>query len=129
VLVHCRQQIQQMTSFSCPWLRSKRTNPKPTKCIKYLTHYIRQYFLHKLGYTFSRCLRLTRFWIPSPAHLQRWSLCDAVKQNKNSHPSLVIYFLFSPTPPIKLELEELQIGGETLIANHLDKSVWMVNQR
>jgi hypothetical protein len=39
-----------------------------------------------------------------------------------SHLSLVVYF--SPTPPIKLKLG-LEIGGELLIANHLDQSITM----
>ncbi len=37
------------------------------------------------------------------------------------HPSLIIYF--SATPTVKLKLGQ-QIGGEVLIANHLDESLW-----
>jgi hypothetical protein len=42
-----------------------------------------------------------------------------------SHLSLVVYF--SPTPPIKLKLG-LEIGGELLIANHLDEPFMMMGQ-
>jgi hypothetical protein len=41
-----------------------------------------------------------------------------------SHPSSVFYFL--PTPPIKLRL---QLSGRLLIANHLDQSLWLANQK
>ncbi len=47
-------------------------------------------------------------------------------QKNFSHPSLVIYFF--PTLPIKLKLG-LQIGGRLLIANHLDQSLWLANQK
>jgi hypothetical protein len=43
-----------------------------------------------------------------------------------SHQSLVIYFC--PTPHIKLKLG-LQIGCRVLIANHLDQSLWLANQK
>jgi len=43
-----------------------------------------------------------------------------------SRPNLVIYFL--ATPPIKLKLGQ-QTGGGVLIANHLDQSLWWVNQK
>jgi len=43
-----------------------------------------------------------------------------------SHPSLVMYYF--ATPPIKLKLGR-QIGGELLIANHLDESLWWANQK
>jgi hypothetical protein len=42
------------------------------------------------------------------------------------HPGLVIYFF--PTSPIKLKLG-LQIGGRLPIANHLDQSQYLVNQK
>jgi hypothetical protein len=44
---------------------------------------------------------------------------------KLSHPSSMYSFT---TPPIKLKLVQ-QIGGELLIANHLDKSLWWANQK
>ncbi len=43
-----------------------------------------------------------------------------------SRPNLVIYFL--ATPHIKLKLGQ-QTGGGVLIANHLDQSLWWVNQK
>jgi hypothetical protein len=43
-----------------------------------------------------------------------------------SHPSLVIYFF--PTSAIKLKLA-LQIGGRLLLANHLDQSLWLANEK
>ncbi len=55
-------------------------------------------------------------------HLQL--LCDSAKIFL---PSKFIY-LFIPTPPIKLKLG-LQIGGSLLIANHLDQSLWLANQK
>jgi hypothetical protein len=41
-----------------------------------------------------------------------------------SHPSSVFYFL--PTRPIKLRLP---MSGSLLIANHLDQSLWLANQK
>jgi len=43
-------------------------------------------------------------------------------QNDFSHPSLVIYFLFFPTPPIKLKLRLKIISVWLQIANHWDQS-------
>ncbi len=45
-------------------------------------------------------------------------------QNYFSHPSLVIYFL--ATPSIKLKLGQRK-GERLLIANHLDQSLWCAN--
>jgi hypothetical protein len=43
-----------------------------------------------------------------------------------SHPSLVMYYF--ATPPIKLKLGQ-QIGGQLLIATHLDESLWWANEK
>jgi len=64
-----------------------------------------------------KCSRLRA----SPVVLSMWPL-----QTYFSHPSLVIYFF--PTPSIKLKLG-LHIGGRLLIANHLDQSFWLANQK
>jgi hypothetical protein len=64
------------------------------------------------------------FW-SSKSNLQEWSVCDPAKK-KFSHPSLVI-LLFS-NPAHKTELG-LQIGGRLLIANHLDQSLRLPNQK
>jgi hypothetical protein len=45
-------------------------------------------------------------------------------RKKLSHPSLLMYSF--TTPLIKLKLVQ-QIGGELLIANHLDQSLWWAN--
>jgi hypothetical protein len=59
-----------------------------------------------------------------------WSISSsalyATLQKNFSHPSLFISF--TPTPPVKLILG-LQIGGRLLIANHLDQSLWLANQK
>jgi hypothetical protein len=44
-----------------------------------------------------------------------------------SHPSLVIYFF--ATPPIKVKTGPQICGGYLLIANHLDQSLCLTNQK
>jgi hypothetical protein len=60
-----------------------------------------------------------KFYFLALEHLQQCSRCDPAK--KNSHPSLVIYFL--ATQLIKWKLGQ-QIGEGLLIANHLDHSLY-----
>jgi hypothetical protein len=55
----------------------------------------------------------------SPVMLSIWH-CKNV-----SHVQLVY---FPPTLPIKLNLRQ-KLGGRLLIVNHLDKSLWLVNQK
>jgi hypothetical protein len=45
-----------------------------------------------------------------------------------SHPSMYSFVYCSRTPPILLKLGQ-QTGGVLLIANHLDQSLWWVNQK
>jgi len=56
----------------------------------------------------------------SPAELSMWFFTYF------SHPSLVIYF--SATPQVKLKVGH-QIGERLLIANHLEQSLWLTNQK
>ncbi len=58
----------------------------------------------------------------SSAVLSMWPYC------KNKSHIQVLVICFFPTPPIKLKLG-LQIGMRLLIATHLDKSNYMVNQK
>jgi hypothetical protein len=48
------------------------------------------------------------------------------QQKYFSNPNLVIFSF--PTPFMKLKLR-LQIGGRLLMANHLDQSLWLTNEK
>jgi hypothetical protein len=56
----------------------------------------------------------------SPAVLSMWP-------NKKKSDIHHVIYLFATTP-IKLKLR-LQIGGRLVIANHLDQSLWLANQK
>jgi hypothetical protein len=64
-------------------------------------------------------------WHDTLKHPQRCSVFDPAKIFLTSK---FICFFFPPTPSIQLKLEP-QIGGRLLIANHLDQSLWLVDEK
>jgi len=69
-----------------------------------------------------------QFWLIGITERGHYYACKSISSSAQyvtlqkyfSHPRLVVYFF--ATPPIKLKLGQ-QIGGELLIANHLDQSL------